>query len=144
VSATGLALVSLAAFLVFYAAFVLALALAGRGSDARALARFIPDCLVFLRRLLGDERIARSRKLALLLLIGYLASPIDLVPDFVPVVGQLDDAILAALVLRFVLRGADPSLIDRQWPGPPQGARLIHRLAFGARGRASAASPNPY
>lgn len=142
-SATGLALVSLAAFLVLYAAFVLGLALAGRGSDARALARFIPDCLVLLRRLLSDGRVARSRKLALLALIAYLASPIDLVPDFVPVVGQLDDAILAALTLRFVLRGADPSLIDRHWPGPPQGARLIRRLAFGARGRASAVSPRP-
>lgn len=138
VSTIGWALVSLAAFLVLYAAFVLALVLAGRRSDARALARFIPDCLILLRRLLGDRRVPRRRKLALVLLIAYLASPIDLVPDFIPVAGQLDDAILAGLVLRLVLRGGDASLLDEQWPGPPQGARLISRLAFG--GQAASAS----
>ena len=142
-SATALALVSLAAFVALYASFVLALAVAGRRTDARALARFIPDCLVLLRRLLGDRRVPRSRKLALVLLIFYLASPIDLVPDFIPVVGQLDDAILAALFLRFALRGGGAALLDQHWPGPPQGVRLIKRLAFGAQASACLASRRP-
>lgn len=138
--ATGLALASTAALLALYAAFVLVLVAVGRRSEARLLAGFIPDCLVLFRRLLADERAPRSRKLALLLMLGYLALPIDLVPDFIPVAGQLDDAILAALVLRFVLRAGGPGLIDEHWPGPPAGARLIKRLAFGSQPNASLAS----
>lgn len=141
-SAIDWTLVSLTAFLLLYASLVLALAFAGRRGDARALARFIPDCLILLHRLLADRRVPRSRKLALGFLIAYLASPLDLVPDFIPVAGQLDDAILAALVLRFVLRGGDAPLLDEHWPGPPQGARLIGQIAFGAQApSASLASP---
>ena len=103
------------------------LALAGRGADARALARFVPDCVVLFRRLLGDERIPRRRKLALVALLGYLASPIDLVPDFLPVVGQLDDVLAVVLVLRFVLRSADDDLLAEHWPGPPQARRAVVR-----------------
>jgi uncharacterized membrane protein YkvA (DUF1232 family) len=132
VSATDLAFASLAALLALYATFVLVLLALGRRGEARALAGFIPDCLILFRRLLADERVPRSRKLALLLLVGYLALPIDLVPDFIPVAGQLDDAILVALVLRFVLRSNGPALLNEHWPGPPQGARLIRRLAFGS------------
>lgn len=128
-SAIDVALVSLAALLALYAAAILVLLLAGRHSEARALAGFIPDCIVLFRRLLADDRVPRSRKLGLVVLIGYLALPIDLVPDFIPVAGQLDDAILVALVLRFVLRGGGAALIEEHWPGPPEGARLINRLA---------------
>jgi hypothetical protein len=85
VSDSGLALASLAALLALYAIFVLVLVALGRRSEARAVAGFIPDCLVLFRRLLADERVPRSRKLALVLLIGYLALPIDLIPDFIPV-----------------------------------------------------------
>ncbi len=66
------------------------------------MARFIPDCLVLFRRLLADGRVPRVRKLALVLMLGYLVLPIDLIPDFIPVAGQLDDAILVALTLQFV------------------------------------------
>ena len=132
-SVVSLALASLAAFLVLYAIVVLVFLAAGRRSEARALAGFIPDCLILFRRLLGDDRVPRSRKLSLLLLLGYLALPVDLIPDFIPVAGQLDDAILVALVLRFVLRAGGPALVDEHWPGPPEGAGLINRLAFGAR-----------
>ena len=61
--------------------------------DAVALARFIPDCIVLFKRLLGDQRVSGWRKAAIVLLIGYLAMPIDLVPDFIPVAGQLDDVL---------------------------------------------------
>jgi uncharacterized membrane protein YkvA (DUF1232 family) len=112
-----------------WALLVLTLVLAGRGADARALARFIPDCLVLLRRLLGDARVPRRHKALLLALAGYLAMPIDLVPDFIPVAGQLDDAIVAALALRVVLRGAGPGIVEEHWPGPQESLRLVLRAA---------------
>ena len=87
-----------------YAAFVLVLARAGRRSDAAALARFVPDCLVLFRRLLADPRVPWLRKAALAASIAYLAMPFDLVPDFIPLAGQLDDALIVVLALRGVLR----------------------------------------
>lgn len=130
VSAAELAIVSLAAFLALYAGVVLALVVLGRHGEARALARFIPDCLVLFRRLLGDDRVPRARKVSLVLMLGYLALPIDLIPDFIPVAGQLDDAILVALTLRFVLRGSGPELLDEHWPGPSEGLGVIQRFAW--------------
>lgn len=130
VSAAELALISLAAFLAIYASVVLVLFVLGRRGEARALVRFIPDCLVLFRRLLVDDRVPRVRKLALVLMLGYLALPIDLVPDFIPVAGQLDDAILVALTLRFVLNGSGRALVDEHWPGPPEGLAVVKRFAF--------------
>jgi uncharacterized membrane protein YkvA (DUF1232 family) len=112
-----------------YLAFVLALLLLGRREDARAWAGFIPDCVVLFKRLLGDSRVSRRRKLLIGALVGYLALPFDLVPDFIPVVGQLDDAIIVAFVLRTVLRGAGPGLVREHWPGPPASLELMLRLA---------------
>jgi uncharacterized membrane protein YkvA (DUF1232 family) len=112
-----------------YAAFVLALVAAGRRSQARAVAGFVPDCLVLIKRLIGDERIPRAKKIPLVLLAGYLASPIDLVPDFIPVAGQLDDAILVALALRYLTRASGPRLVREHWPGPPESLRAVLRLA---------------
>lgn len=143
VDALQITLLSIALALGVYGAGVGWLILAGRGGEARALARFIPDCLVLFRRLLADRRVPRSRKFALALLLGYLALPIDLVPDLIPVAGQLDDVILAVLVLRFVLRGGGPALVDELWPGPPEGVRVISRLAFGVQPNAALGSPTP-
>ena len=112
-----------------YAAFVLALLVLGRREEARALAGFVPDCVVLLRRLLADGRVPLPRKLTMLLLIGYLAMPLDLVPDFVPVAGQLDDAILVALMLRWVLKASESDLIQEHWPGPPTSLAVVRRLA---------------
>jgi uncharacterized membrane protein YkvA (DUF1232 family) len=125
-------LIALAVLLVVYAALVLALILAGRRSEARALARFIPDCIVLFRRLLADPSVSRRRKATLALVVLYLAMPIDLVPDFIPVAGQLDDAIVVGLVLRGLLRAGGPELVRRHWPGPEQSLRVLLRLA-GAR-----------
>jgi uncharacterized membrane protein YkvA (DUF1232 family) len=114
-----------------YLAFVLALVLAGRRSDARALAAFIPDCIVLFRRLLGDPRVSGWRKATIVILIGYLAMPIDLVPDFIPVAGQLDDAIVVAFMLRTVLRSGGPELLREHWPGPDASLAVVSRLAYG-------------
>lgn len=112
-----------------YVIFVLWLLLAGRRQDARALAGFIPDCVILVRRLLTDERVPRRSKLLLAALMAYLAMPIDLVPDFIPVAGQLDDAIIAALVLRSALKTAGPDLLGEHWPGPAASLAVLTRLA---------------
>ena len=122
-------LVSIGVIAVVYAAFVIGLVLAGRRSDARALATFIPDCIVLVSRLARDGRVPRRRKVLLLALVAYLALPFDLVPDFIPVAGQLDDAIIVALVLRSFVRSSGVSLIRELWPGPERSLALILRLA---------------
>lgn len=124
----GWLLVGIGVALVAYAAFLLVLVLLGRRGDARALATLIPDCIVLVGRLARDPRVPRSRKLLLVGLVGYLALPFDLVPDFIPVAGQLDDAIIVALVLRSIVRSGGEDLIREQWPGPEQTLALILRL----------------
>jgi uncharacterized membrane protein YkvA (DUF1232 family) len=119
----------LIAVLSLYAAFVLALLAAGRRVQARALAAFVPDCAILCRRLLGDPRVPRARKIALAAMVAYLVLPFDLVPDFIPVAGQLDDAVLLALVLRSILRRAGAAVVAEHWPGTAGSLRLILKLA---------------
>jgi uncharacterized membrane protein YkvA (DUF1232 family) len=125
----GWLLVGLGATLVVYAVFVASLVACGRRADARALAGFIPDCLVLVGRLARDDRVPRRHKLLLFGLAGYLALPFDLVPDFIPVAGQLDDAIVAALVLRHLIRAGGEPLLRELWPGPEQSLAVLLRLA---------------
>jgi uncharacterized membrane protein YkvA (DUF1232 family) len=122
-------LISAAAVLLLYGVAVLALAAAGRRGDATALARFVPDCAVLFQRLLADPRVDWWRKAVLVGALLYLASPIDLVPDFIPIAGQIDDVIVVALALRVVLRGSGPSLLAEHWPGPRASLAVIYRLA---------------
>lgn len=129
-NSTNLLLIA-AVVIALYTVAVLLLVALGRRSDARALAGFIPDCLVLLRRLLADPRVPRRRKVVLGLLVGYLLMPIDLVPDFIPVAGQLDDVIIAALALRYALRSGGEPLLREHWSGPPQSLELVLRAAFG-------------
>ncbi len=98
----------------------------------RALAGFVPHCLILFRRLLGDARVPRLRKLLLGAVVAYLAFPFDLIPDFIPVLGQLDDALVVALALRSIVRAAGPELLREHWPGPETSLRTVLRLA-GAR-----------
>jgi len=114
-----------------YVALVVALVLAGRRTDARSVAGSIPDCVVLFKRLLADPRVAWWRKAAFAGLIVYLAMPIDLVPDFIPVAGQLDDAIVVALVLRTLLRSSGEPLLREHWPGPQRSLQFISRMAYG-------------
>ena len=126
-----LLLLAFAVALAGYIALIAALVLAGRRSDARSLAGSIPDCVVLFKRLLGDPRVARWRKATVAGLIVYLAMPIDVVPDFIPVAGQLDDAIVVVLVLRTVLRAQGEPLLREHWPGPQQSLQFIRRIAYG-------------
>jgi uncharacterized membrane protein YkvA (DUF1232 family) len=113
----------------FYVVAVAALIAAGRREDARALAGFIPDCIVLVSRLARDSRISRPRRILLFGVLGYLALPIDLVPDFLPGIGQLDDAVLLGLALRVVVRGGGTELVREAWPGPEASLTLVLRAA---------------
>jgi uncharacterized membrane protein YkvA (DUF1232 family) len=122
-------LIAVGVTLVVYAAFVLFLLAGGRRTDARAFARLIPDCAVLVSRLVRDRRVPRRRKLLLLALGAYLVLPFDVVPDFIPIAGQLDDAILVALVLRHLVRTQGTGLVRELWPGPERSVELVLRLA---------------
>ena len=94
----------------------------------RAAARFLPDCAVLLRRLMAEPRVPRRHRALVLVALGYLLFPLDLIPDFLPVIGQLDDALVVAVVLRAVVRGAGPSVVAELWPGPASSLELVLRL----------------
>lgn len=91
--------------------------------------RLLPDVVRLLKRLAGDRSLPRRVRLQLLLLLAYLALPFDLVPDFVPVLGYADDAIVVALVLRSVARTAGAQALERHWSGSPEGLAAVRRLA---------------
>jgi uncharacterized membrane protein YkvA (DUF1232 family) len=112
-----------------YVVAVAALIAAGRREDARALAGFIPDCVVLVSRLARDGRISRPRRAALFIVLGYLALPVDLVPDFLPGIGQLDDAVVLGLALRLIVRGGGIELVREAWPGPQASLTLVLRAA---------------
>ena len=84
---------------------------------------------ILLANRVREPRVPRRRKLLLVALVGYLALPFDLVPDFIPIAGQLDDVIIVALVLRGFVRSSGEQLIRELWPGPEQSLALILRLA---------------
>jgi uncharacterized membrane protein YkvA (DUF1232 family) len=90
--------------------------------------RLLPDLLRLLRRLAADSDVPRGARVRLWLLLGYLAIPFDLVPDFVPVLGYADDAIVVSLVLRSVVRRAGAPLVRRHWPGTDAGLTAVARL----------------
>jgi uncharacterized membrane protein YkvA (DUF1232 family) len=91
--------------------------------------RLLPDLVRLIRRLAADKTVPTGVRVRLVLLLVYLVSPIDLVPDFIPVIGYADDTVVVALVLRSVTRRAGPHALARHWPGTPQGLQLIEQLA---------------
>lgn len=119
--------------LVLWLALVLTLYVVGRrtGEPARLreALRLLPDVLRLLRRLAADPEVPRGVRFRLIAVAAYLALPLDLVPDFIPIAGYADDVIVVALVLRSVTRRAGVEAIDRHWPGTPEGLRAVKRLA---------------
>jgi uncharacterized membrane protein YkvA (DUF1232 family) len=91
----------------------------------RDLAAFIPDCVTTVRRLRNDPRVPRRAKIAIILAGLWVASPIDLIPEFIPVIGPLDDIVVVALALRYAGRQVPRDVIMAAWPGE---TRLIQRL----------------
>jgi uncharacterized membrane protein YkvA (DUF1232 family) len=112
-----------------WAAVLVALCLAKPDEvGVRHALRLLPDMVRLLKRLASDSTMPRGVRVRLALLLGYLALPIDLIPDFVPILGYADDAIIVALVLRSVTRRAGPDAVAKHWPGTPDGLAAVCRL----------------
>lgn len=94
----------------------------------RDMIRLLPDLLRLFKRVATDGAVPRMVRVELVLLLCYLVSPIDLIPDFIPVIGFLDDAVVVAIMLRIVVRTAGPELLQKHWPGTPEGLRALRRL----------------
>ena len=118
---------------------LLALLLAFRPRDARLgeVLRIIPDVIRLVRQLLGDRTVSLGPKLALIGLLAYLLNPIDLSPEFIPVLGPVDDVIVAVLVLRYVRRRVGEVELRRRWPGSPEGFAVLGRLIGSGEGAGS-------
>jgi uncharacterized membrane protein YkvA (DUF1232 family) len=101
----------------------------GRKTLGRELLNLLPNLVRLFRGLLGDERVPRSSKALLLLGAVWLASPIDLIPEFLPGVGAMDDAMVAGLVLRHVVKRAGPDVVKDHWRGDPRTIGLLLRVA---------------
>ncbi len=105
----------------------------GGSVDWRAVLRLAPDVVRLVRRLVADPSVPRATRWWLGGLLVYLLSPIDLIPDFVPVIGYADDAIVVVVALRFAIRHAGRPAIERHWPGTPEGLRSLLALVGAAR-----------
>jgi uncharacterized membrane protein YkvA (DUF1232 family) len=119
-----------AGFILLWLALVILL-IVTRPADLRVtdILRLLPDVVVLLRRLAADPELPRGVRIRLGLLLVYLILPIDLIPDFIPVLGYADDAIIVALALRSVTRRAGPAALERHWPGTAEGLQAVRRLA---------------
>jgi uncharacterized membrane protein YkvA (DUF1232 family) len=96
--------------------------------DVKQTLRLLPDVVRLIKRLAADPDTSRGVRIRLALLLGYLALPIDLIPDFVPVLGYADDAIIVAIVLRSATRSAGLEALAKHWPGTPEGLTALKHL----------------
>ncbi len=103
----------------------------------RDLAAFIPDCVTTVRRLRKDPRVPRRAKIAVIVAGLWVASPIDLIPEFIPVIGPLDDIVVVALALRYAGRQVPRDVLMAAWPGEP---RVMQRLLGPVPARRAGAS----
>ncbi|MGY1603599.1 YkvA family protein [Geodermatophilus sp. SYSU D00815] len=120
---TGLAI----AAAVLLATWALLILLARRLPEgtARDLARFLPDCVTAVRRLRAHPAVPRRAKVVVGLAGLWVLSPVDLIPEFLPVIGPLDDVVVVALALRYAARQVPRDVVLAAWPGNP---RLVERL----------------
>ena len=95
----------------------------------KVLLRALPDIARLLARLVGDPVLPRAAKIALAAAVIYLASPFDLIPDFIPFVGYLDDALLAAVLVDGIVNYGDRGLVLKYWPGTPESLDRVARIA---------------
>jgi uncharacterized membrane protein YkvA (DUF1232 family) len=115
------------ALVVLIASWAVLVALAARLPPGllKDLAGFLPACVTLLRRLSRDPRVPLRAKIALAFAALWVLSPIDLIPEFLPVIGPLDDVVIITLTLRYVERQVPRSVLFEAWPGDP---RLLTRL----------------
>ena len=102
-----------------------------RDVRARDLVRVIPDVLRLVRDLLGDHAVAVGVRISLVFLLAWLVSPVDLIPEFIPVLGPLDDVIVAVIVLRYARRRLGEDELRRRWRGTPEGFDLLTGILGG-------------
>lgn len=107
----------------------------------REALRILPDVLRLIRRLAADDSLPRGVRVRLMLLLAYLASPIDLIPDFIPVLGYADDAIIVTAVLRSVVRRAGQQAVRQHWPGTDEGYAALARITDVRTGRGENGPP---
>jgi uncharacterized membrane protein YkvA (DUF1232 family) len=118
------------AVLLSWLALVLALLIIRpKGNLLRESLRILPDVVRLLKNLTTDPSLPRGLRIRLGLLMAYLALPIDLIPDFIPVLGYADDAIIVVAVLRSVVRRVGVEPLRVRWPGTPDGFAALCRLA---------------
>ncbi len=121
-----------AGLLTVWLVLVAALLFAGRRCERPSLnevLRLLPDLLRLLRRVAADRTVPRGARVRLWLLLAYLLLPIDLIPDFVPVLGYADDAIIVVIALRSVVRLCGRDVLDRHWPGTAAGLAAVGAAA---------------
>jgi uncharacterized membrane protein YkvA (DUF1232 family) len=94
----------------------------------REVVALVPDVLRLVRDLVRDSSTPREARLALVILLAWIVSPIDLIPEFVPVLGPLDDVVVAAIVLRYVGRKVGMDELQRRWLGSMEGFELLRRV----------------
>src|SRR6266487_6681801 len=129
---------AIALLLAWVALLVVLLVGKPKGPLLKEALRLLPDLLRLLRRLASDRSLPRGVKVRLWLLLAYLAIPVDVVPDFLPVVGYADDTIIVAAVLRSVVRRVGLEPIRRHWPGTEDGLAAVVRLCgLASRGDAA-------
>jgi uncharacterized membrane protein YkvA (DUF1232 family) len=114
-----------------------------KGNLLEEALRLVPDLWRLSRRLVFDKSVPRGARVRLWLLLGYLAIPFDIVPDFLPVLGYADDAIVVTLVLRSVARRAGADAIRRHWSGSPDGLAALSRVTGMQLANGEAASDPP-
>ncbi|ANN16869.1 hypothetical protein SD37_15240 [Amycolatopsis orientalis] len=118
-----------AALLLTWVVLVVVLAIVRpRGGLLREALRLLPDVLRLVRRLAADKSLPRGVRIRLGLLLAYLALPLDVIPDFIPVLGYADDAIIVTAVLRGVVRRAGLDAVRAHWPGTDDGFAVVVRL----------------
>jgi uncharacterized membrane protein YkvA (DUF1232 family) len=122
-------LVAILLVLAIYLVLVVALIISGRHVAAKELALLVPNLVLLFKDLLRDPAVPRGPKIALAIGVVWLISPIDLLPEFLPVLGPLDDAVVAALVLRYLVKRAGLDVVRAHWRGDPATLGTILRAA---------------
>jgi uncharacterized membrane protein YkvA (DUF1232 family) len=120
--------IAAALLLAWLALMVVLLVARPRGGLLREALRLLPDVLRVVRRLAADKTLPRGVRIRLALLLAYLAIPIDPIPDFIPVLGYADDAIIVTAVLRGVVRRAGLDAVRAHWPGTDDGFAAVVRI----------------
>jgi uncharacterized membrane protein YkvA (DUF1232 family) len=107
---------------------LLLLAFRPRDTSLGEVLRIVPDLLRLVRNLLGDRGVPLGARVALVVLLAWLINPIDLIPEFIPVLGPVDDVVVAVLLLRYVRRKVGLEELRQRWPGTPEGFALLGRI----------------